>query len=195
MHQPRWRRHVPTTDNDAVATTPSTGGRAGRRLRVGLKAGPGTAARLEAGNCGEGFVSLFRVCVVLPHQACAGGSVFFCRRLSKAGLSESTHHIRLILDPSSRSDLHCSTCGSFSSTCTNVRGLHLAQVLAPLLLGAVTTVCICYPSRQAATLAQARMSRMAASSVSARMSNMKRIPAHRVCLQARERSVPCADTR
>ena len=84
--------------------------------------------------------------------------------------------MRLILDPSSRSDLHCSTCGSFSSTCTNVRGLHLAQVLAPLLLGAVTTVCICYPSRQAATLAQARMSRMVAGAVSARMSNMKRFP-------------------
>ena len=43
---------------------------------------------------------IFQVCVVLPRQACADGSVFFRRRLSKAGLSESTQHIRLILDPS-----------------------------------------------------------------------------------------------
>ena len=85
--------------------------------------------------------------------------------------------------------------GSFSSTCANVRGLRLVQVLAPLLLGAVATACICYPSRQAATLAQARISRMAASAVSARMSNMKRIPAHGGWLQARKRSAPCADTR
>ena len=60
---------------------------AARRLRVGLKTGPGTAARLEAGNCGEVFACLFQVCAVLPHQACADGSVFFCRRLPKAGLS------------------------------------------------------------------------------------------------------------
>ena len=33
---------------------------AGRDLRVGLEAGPGTAARLEAGSCGEGFASLFQ---------------------------------------------------------------------------------------------------------------------------------------
>ena len=33
-------------------------------------------ARLEAGNCGEVFASLFPVCAVLPHQACTGGSVF-----------------------------------------------------------------------------------------------------------------------
>ena len=164
-------------------------------MRVGLRAGPGTAARLEAGNCGEGLACLFRVCAVLSHQVCTDGSVFFCRRLSKAGLSESVWHIRLVLDPSPRSDLHCSTCGSFSSTYANVRGLHLVQVLAPLLLGAVATACICYPSRQAATLAQARMSRMAASAVSARMSNMKRIPAHGGWLLARKRSAPCADTR
>ena len=46
----------------------STQGRgAARRLRVGLKAGPGAAARLEAGNCGEVFACLFQVCVVLSH--------------------------------------------------------------------------------------------------------------------------------
>ena len=69
-------------------------------LWSGLKAGPGTAARLEAGNCEEGLACLFQVCAVLPHQACADGSVFFCRQLSKAGLSESIQHIRLVLDPS-----------------------------------------------------------------------------------------------
>ena len=51
------------------------------------KAGSGTAARLGAGNCGEGLACLFRVCAILPHQACADGSVFFCRWLFKAGLS------------------------------------------------------------------------------------------------------------
>ena len=76
------------------------GGGAARRLRVGLKAGPETAARLEAGNRGEGLACLFRVCAILPHQACADGSIFFRCQLSKAGLSESTQHIRLILDPS-----------------------------------------------------------------------------------------------
>ena len=85
--------------------------------------------------------------------------------------------------------------GHFHQHMQNVRGLHLVQVLAPLLLGAVATACICYPSRQAATLAQARMSRMAASAASARMSNMKRIPAHGGWLLARKRSAPCADTR
>ena len=85
--------------------------------------------------------------------------------------------------------------GSFSSIYANVRGLHLVQVLAPLLLGAVATVCICYPSRQAATLAQARMSRMVASAVSARMSNMKRILAHGGWLLARKRSAPCVGTQ
>ena len=63
------------------------GGGTARRLRVGLKAGPGTAARLGASNCGEGLACLFQVCAVLPHQACADGSVFFRRQLSKAGLS------------------------------------------------------------------------------------------------------------
>ena len=76
---------------------------------------------MEAGNCGEGFASLFRVCAVLPHQACTGGSVFFRRRLSKAGLSESTQHTRLILDPSSRSDLHRSTLGCFPSIYANCK--------------------------------------------------------------------------
>ena len=66
------------------------GRRTTRRLRVGLKAGLGTAARLEAGNCGEEFACLFQVCAVLSYQACTGGSVFFRRQLSKAGLSEST---------------------------------------------------------------------------------------------------------
>ena len=55
-----------------------------------LKAVPGTAARLEAGNRKGGFACLFQVCAVLLHQVCADGSVFFCRRLSRAGLSEST---------------------------------------------------------------------------------------------------------
>ena len=53
------------------------GGGAAWRLRVGLRAGPGTAARLEAGNCGEVFARLFRVCAILPHQACTDGSFFF----------------------------------------------------------------------------------------------------------------------
>ncbi len=70
-------------DGDAAMS----GGGAARRLRVGLKAGPGAAARLEAGSCERGFACIFWVCAVLPHQACTGGSVFFCRRLSKAGLS------------------------------------------------------------------------------------------------------------
>ena len=58
-----------------------------RHLRVDLKASPGAAARLEAGNCGEVFARLFHVHAVFSHQACAGGSVFFRRWLSKAGLS------------------------------------------------------------------------------------------------------------
>ena len=66
------------------------GGGAARRLRVGLKAGPGAAARLEAGNCEEVFVRLFQMCAVFSHQACADGSIFFRCQLSKAGLSEST---------------------------------------------------------------------------------------------------------
>ena len=61
-----------------------------------LKAGPEAAARLEAGNCGEVFVRLFHVCAALPHQVCADGSAFFCRQLSKAGLSESIHHIPVV---------------------------------------------------------------------------------------------------
>ena len=51
------------------------------------------------GNCEEVFACLFQVCAVLPHQACADGSVFFRRQLSKAGLSGSTHHLPLIPDP------------------------------------------------------------------------------------------------
>ena len=61
------------------------------------------------------FACLFRVCAVFSHQACTDGSVFFRHRLSKAGLSESTQHIRLVLDPSIRSRLHCSVLGCFSS--------------------------------------------------------------------------------
>ena len=53
---------------------------AARRLRAGL----------EAGNCGEGFACLFQMCAALPQQTCADGSVFFHRRLPKAGLMEST---------------------------------------------------------------------------------------------------------
>ena len=75
------------------------GGRAAQRLRVGLKAGPGAAARLEAGSCEGGFACLFQMCAVFSHQACAGGSVFFRRQLSKAGLSGTIYHLRLILDP------------------------------------------------------------------------------------------------
>ena len=96
------RRHAPAENNDAsVAITSTHGGGAARRLRVGLKAGPKTAACLEAGNRGEAFACLFQAHAIFLHQACADGSVFFCRRLSKAGLSESTQHTRLILDPSS----------------------------------------------------------------------------------------------
>ena len=50
----------PCVDDDAASTSATTGRRAARRLRVGLEAGPGTAARLEAGSCGEGFASLFQ---------------------------------------------------------------------------------------------------------------------------------------
>ena len=103
----------PCVDDDAASTSATTGRRAARRLRVGLEAGPGTAARLEAGSCGEGFASRLGgrpwncgppgggqlrggICESFPgqtvfsHQVCAGGSVLFRSRLSKAGLSEST---------------------------------------------------------------------------------------------------------
>ena len=70
---------------DAAAST--SGGGAAWRLRVGLKAGPGTAACLEAGNRGEAFACLFQAHAIFLHQACADGFVFFCRRLPKAGLS------------------------------------------------------------------------------------------------------------
>ena len=66
----------------------STQGRgAARRLRIGPKTGPGTAARLEVGNCGERFANLFQAHAVFSHYACADGSAFFCRRLPRAGLS------------------------------------------------------------------------------------------------------------
>ena len=87
---------TPATSSDTVDAR----GVAIWRLRVGLKAGPGTVARPEAGNRGEGFASLFQAHAALLHQVCIDGSVFFCRQLPKAGLSESTQHIRLILDPS-----------------------------------------------------------------------------------------------
>ena len=86
--------------DDTASASATTGRRAARRLRVSPKAGPGAAARLEAGNCGEGFACLFQVCAILSHQACADGSVFFRRQLLKAGLSESTYRVRPILDPS-----------------------------------------------------------------------------------------------
>ena len=79
----------------------SGGGGAAWRLRVDPEAGLGAAARLEAGNCGEGLACLFQECAVLPHQACAGGSVFFRRRLSKAGLSGYAHHPWPVPDPDS----------------------------------------------------------------------------------------------
>ena len=82
----RWHASV---SNDAVGVTSHRRRRRGgtaRRLRAGLKAGPGAAARLEAGNREEGFACLFQVCIVLSHQACADGSVFFRRQLPKAGL-------------------------------------------------------------------------------------------------------------
>ena len=59
-------------------------------MRVGLKADPRAAARLEAGNCEEGFACLFQVCAVLPHQICTDDSVLFRRQPLKAGLSEPT---------------------------------------------------------------------------------------------------------
>ena len=71
-----------TCDGDAAST--STSGEPMPvmvRPRVGSygrpEGRPGTAARLEAGNCEEGFTCLFQVCAVLSHQACADGSVFF----------------------------------------------------------------------------------------------------------------------
>ena len=96
----RWHASV---SNDAVGVTSHRRRRRGgtaRRLRVGLKDGPGTAARLKAGSYEERFACLFQAHAVFSHQVCAAGSVFFRRRLPKAGLSESTQHIRLILDPS-----------------------------------------------------------------------------------------------
>ena len=92
QRQTARRRHVAA----------DAGGRAARRLRAGPKAGSGAAACLEAGSCGEGFACIFWVCAVLLHQACADGSVFFCRQLSRAGLSESTHHPWLVPDPDSQ---------------------------------------------------------------------------------------------
>ena len=50
----RQRRHF-----TGIAPASTQGGGAARRLRVGLKADPGTAARLEAGNCEEVFACLF----------------------------------------------------------------------------------------------------------------------------------------
>ena len=67
----RQRRH-----GVGIALASTQGGTAWH-LRVGLKAGPGAAARLEAGNCKEGFTRLFQMCVVLSHQACTDGSFFF----------------------------------------------------------------------------------------------------------------------
>ena len=71
------RLHAPAA-NDAVdiAMPPTQGGGAAWRLRVGLKTGLGAAARLEAGNCGEGFACLFQVQAVFSHQVCADGSIF-----------------------------------------------------------------------------------------------------------------------
>ena len=77
-------------------------------------------ARFEGGM---GFACFFQVCAVLPHQVCAGGSVFFRRQLLKAGLSEPTWHTRPILDPSPRSDLHRSTLGYLHQYMQTVRFL------------------------------------------------------------------------
>ena len=63
------------------------GGRTARRLRVGLKAGPGAAARLEAGNCEEGFACLFqgipysriRPALTVPYFSAASCSRQVCR--------------------------------------------------------------------------------------------------------------------
>ena len=54
----------------------------------------------KGGQLREAFACLFRMCAVLPHQACADGSVFFCRRLPRAGLSGCAHHMPLVPDPS-----------------------------------------------------------------------------------------------
>ena len=163
---------------------------------AGLKAGPETAARPEAGNREEGLACLFRVCAILPHQACADGSVFFRRRLPKAGLSESVWHIRLVLDPSPRSDLHCSTCGSFSPTYANVRGFALGASFSSAAPGSCGySVHLLSKQTGGDPGAGARMSRVAASAVSARMSNMKRIPAHGGWLLARKKECPmCGHT-
>ena len=82
----------PCVDDDAASTSATTGRRAARRLRVGL----------EAGNCGEGLACLFQAHAVFSHQTCADGSVFFRRRLSKAGLSGYAHHLWLVPDPDSQ---------------------------------------------------------------------------------------------
>ena len=42
---------------------------------------------------------ILQACAVLPHQTCTDGSVFFRRRMSKAGLSGYTHHPWLVPDP------------------------------------------------------------------------------------------------
>ena len=73
------------------AATPLTQGEgAAWRLRVGLK----------ADSCEERFACLFQAQAVFSHQVCADGSVFFCRRLSKAGLSGCAHHMPPVPDPS-----------------------------------------------------------------------------------------------
>ena len=52
-------RHASGVTSPASLRHRRRGGGAARRLRVGLKADPGTAARLEAGNCEEVFACLF----------------------------------------------------------------------------------------------------------------------------------------
>ena len=90
-------------------------------MRAGLKAGPGTAARLEAGNRGEGFASLFRVCAALPHQACADGSIFLPPAVQGGSVGIHPAYSAYFGPSLPRSNLHRSILGRFLQQYANCR--------------------------------------------------------------------------
>ena len=96
------RRHAPAENNDASVAITSTHGGDCPAFASWPEGRLGTAARLEADNRGEVFACLFQAHAVLSHQACASGSVFFCCRLPKAGLSGYARHPWLVPDPDSQ---------------------------------------------------------------------------------------------
>ena len=92
IHASNRSAQIPQANDGGGAWTPATAMRRRRRQgnqclswfglgpdrTVSLKAGLGTAVRLEAGNCEDGFASLFQVHAVFSHQACTDGPIFFC---------------------------------------------------------------------------------------------------------------------